>query len=459
MIEKITELKNLTNSKKVKEVCEGAISAISSAIYNGVTPEAKIEIEKVAITNLFEELSKHKDVEGVKEWLANQKRLFTIQNLGVRDAVNSLNETEDLKQVLESFKDALNQGVHEARLYEQFITALSPFGYFPTVGNAIKSIEDRVNLYKTDVDILKILETMKDTRSNYLVPLIEDVVNNYLSNKNKQTKYQLSETLMKFTYDPFVRDIASLLTLDATELQLEYANAQCDIEKVYSPVLYLRENEAIFSVNKVYYIKKGNNVTRLPQVEVLQLDEEFKSLCETLNNPNIVVEKEGITVYFGNDKAFITEDSLVINDKEINNEEFKNSVEVSELAGNRGFYSLIEFLKSNINEIAEVDFVKRVYLKEDENRSADVFKLRDNVFITTHNPEMGKSTFYRNVNPIQARNIMMEHLRYDISSLVEGLLPNEEKINAQIKDTKDSYNSYIIDLEKRITEFKLNSFG
>jgi hypothetical protein len=397
MIDRINELKQQTNSEDVKRFCEGAITAISSAIYNGVTPDAKQEIERVALTNLFEDLEKVED-ESVKEWVSNQKRLYTIRNLGVREAVNSLKESKELDEVLEKFRDALDQGVHEARLYEQFITALSPFGYFPTVGNAIQAVSDRVKQYKTDVDIVKILEMMKETRSNYLVPLIEDDINNYLADKTHQKRYHLSEKLMKFTYDPFVRDIASLLTLDATELQLEYANAECDIDKVYSPVLFLGENEAVFSVNKVYYVKKGNNVSRLPEVDVMKLDEEFKTLCETIANPNVIVDKKGITVYFGNEKAFINEDGVEVNDKQMTNEEFQNASSVSEWGSrNKGFYPLVEFLRKNFEEVAEVDFVKRVFLKENDSHSADIFKLRDNVFITTHNPELGKSTFYHNV--------------------------------------------------------------
>jgi len=458
MIKKINELISKTESNIVKGLCESALATISSAVYNGVTPDAKFEIERVTINNLFEQLSKHTKEVSVNEWLNGQKRLFTIKNLGVRDAVNSLQESKELKEILSAFKDALDNGVHESRLYEQFITALSPFGYFPTVGNAIQSIKDRVDAYKTDVDIIKILETMKETRSNYLVPMIEDVINDYLSNKTLQSKHILSETLMKFTYDPFVRDIASLLILDATELQLEYANAQCDIDKVYSPVLYIGENEAIFGVNKVYYIKKGNNISKLSNVEVLQLDEEFKALCEALSNPNVVVEKNGLTIYFGNEKAFINENEIVINEKKMTEEELKNSASLSEWTGNRGFYQLVEFLQSNFSEIAEIDFVKRVYLKENENVAADIFKLRDNVFITTHNPEMGKSTFYRNINPIQAKNIMMEHLRFDVTSLYKGLLPDEEKINEQIKETKEEYNSYITDLTNKINNFKANPY-
>lgn len=459
MIEKINELKNKVNSLEVKTLCENAISIVSSAIYNAITPEAKLEIEKVAMNNLFEGLTKHKNVIGVSEWLSNETRLYALKNLGVRDAINSLNESKELKVVLEQYKESLNNGIHECRLYESFITALSPFGYFPTVGNAVQAIKDRVNKYKNDVDILKILETMKETRSNYLVPLIETVVNNYLSNKTQQNKHILHETLIKFTYDPFVRDIVNLVSLDATELQLEYANAQCDIEKVYSPVLYIGENEAVFAVNKQYYVKKGNNISRLPEIEVLKLDEEFKTLCETLSNPNIIVEKNGVTVYFGNDKAFINDKEVIVNEQKMTKEQFVNAASISEWAGNRGFFQLVEFLNSNYNEIAEIDFVKRVYLKENENFSADVFKLRDNVFITTHNPELNKSTFYRNINPIQAKNIMMEHLRFDVTSLYKGILPDEQKIIEEINETKQEYLNYMSELESKINQFRNNEYG
>ena len=34
--------------------------------------------------------------------------------------------------------------------------------------------------------------------------------------------------MIKFSYDPFVRDILSILMLDVTELKLEYANAAAD---------------------------------------------------------------------------------------------------------------------------------------------------------------------------------------------------------------------------------------
>jgi len=293
MIEKINVLKSKTENNDSRNLCEEAISTMNSALYENVPEDARIELEKAVIEKLFENLSKIEDQE-TQEWLDNSKRNWAVQNLGVREAINSLfieetKENASLLQVLEYFKAQLTV-VPEVLLYESFISSLQSFNYFPRVGGAIQAIKDRVDNYEADVSISKIMETMKRTRSHYLVPLIDDLVQNYLDNKNMQTKSSLKEGLIKYSYDPFVRDLINLVTADATDLQLEYANAQCDIEKVYSPVLYLGENEAVFGVRGSYYVKKGNTLSKLNRDNVSRLDPEFTKVCEAINNPNVVID-------------------------------------------------------------------------------------------------------------------------------------------------------------------------
>ena len=75
MIEKINQLKGKTTSAEVKALCETAIAGLSSTMYNSMTPEAKNEIEKFSVTNLFEGLSKIQDPDAQK-WLERQKRAW-----------------------------------------------------------------------------------------------------------------------------------------------------------------------------------------------------------------------------------------------------------------------------------------------------------------------------------------------------------------------------------------------
>jgi hypothetical protein len=462
MIEKINSLKSNSKDSIVKSLCEDALSSLSSPTYLNIPENARVEVERATMENLFEELSGVKD-KNTQKWLKNAKRSWAIKNLGIREAVNSLSvgetaENITLQQVVEHYKKLL-EVQPEVLLYESFISGLQSFLYFPKVGNAIEAIEDRVKNYNADVSISKIMETMKKSKSNYLIPLIEDLVQNYLDDKNMQTKSSLKEGLIKFSYDPFIRDLINLVSADATDLQLEYANAQCDIEKVYSPVLYLGENEAVFGVRGSFYIKKGNTLSRLTKDSISRLDPEFVSLCEAINSSDVIIDGKSITIYEGSNKAVIKNDGISVNGKEFTNEDFKNSAEIAEWTGKGKFLSLVEKFRSNFDEIAEVDFAKRVFLKENTEYAADVFKLRGNISIATYNPSMDKGTFYRNVNPIQAKGLMMEHLRFDVSKAFSELLPDEDKINEEIDSTKKEYNGYISDLEKKISEFKLNPFS
>ena len=460
MITKINQLKEETKIAEVKQLCESAIVAISSAIYKGVTSDAQLEIERVALSNLFEGLNKYSSNKNVSEWLTNQKRLYSIKHLGVRKAVKTLLEKEakydlTLAGILEDFRDKLEQDVPEVLLYEAFISAMSGFNHLPAVNTELNAVASRVDQYRNDVDISKIIAVMKDTRSNYLIPLIEDVVDNYLNSKTEQTKSHLKETLVKFSYDPFIRDIINIITLDATQLQLEYANAACDIEdKLFSPVLYLGENEVLFNVKGTYYVKKGNYVNKLKREEVSKLDEAFRNFCDLLNLPNVEVSSKDIKVFMGNDNALLTDSQTLVNGKPFAANQLNESVEVARWKGNTEFFSTVNLLRENFNEIAEIDFVKRVYLKENEKYAADVFKLRDNIFITTFDPINNKTTFYRNINPIQAEKVMMEHMRFDVSKTFKDILPNKEKVLAEIDETKKEYSNYIRELEERISIFE-----
>lgn len=459
MITKINQLKSSTTNIKVQQLCESTIAAISSAIYNGVTPDAQYEIERVALNNLFENLKKYSNDAIITEWLSNQKRLYSVKNIGVRAAINTLMVKEGktnptLAGILESYKEKLDQNVSEVLLYEAFTSAISGFNFVPAVQTELSAIGERTTKYKNDIDITKILETMKETRSNYLIPLIEDVVDNYLTNKTEQNKHILKETLVMYHYDPFVRDILNIIMLDASNLQLEYANATCNIEeKIYSPILYLGENEVLFNVKNSYYVKKGNHLARLKRDKVTNLDENFRSLCESLNKPNVEITSDEITVYMGNDKVILNENETFINGKSFTKQQINESMTAATWAGNVDLYQFVNVLRDNFNDIAEIDFVKRVYLKENENYAADVFKLRDNIYITTHDPINNKTTFYRNINPIQADKIMMEHMRFDISQTFKDILPNKEKVLSEIEDTKKEYSDYIQTLVEKINHF------
>lgn len=387
-----------------------------------------------------------------------------INNILVKESKN-----ESLKAFCQQYIYALNNGKCEEVLYESFISGASNWRYLNAVDTELSAMHDRISKYKQDIDIKKIFEIMKETASYYLLPLIETRVVEYLDNKNENTKAVLRQYLHAFEYDPFVRDIVRIIELDQSfnnkeKLDgvylgeaIEILNNKVRTEKIYSPILFIKENECVFNVKGTYYSRKGNSISKLSKSSVASLNESYKTLCNVMNHSSVVVNEgeDSITIYDGSDKAVISEMDIVLNESRITTDELNNLSYMSHLMheSKDGFYNAIRIINENFDKIGYIDFVKHVAMNEStDGRSVHVFKIKDNIFVTTINENMGTSTFYRNVNPIQCRTYINEHMDINVAPLFEDVLPDQDAVEKNIEDTKQQYEIYIEDLKSKKEE-------
>ncbi|MEG1009376.1 MAG: hypothetical protein RSF67_06170, partial [Clostridia bacterium] len=296
------------------------------------------------------------------------------------------------------------------------------------------------------------VETMKDTKSSYLVPLIENVINDYITNKTQQTKSAVKYTLEKFAYDPFVRDILNIVNMDATSLQLEYNNSKNSISPIYSPVYYVSENVAVFNSFGEFYIKKSNVLSKLPTSEISKLPESFVKLCNILNDDRVEILDENIKIYLNKDIAIINENELLINGISYDNNSLTESLIKCKMMNKRtDIYEVASLIKEQFETIAEIDFGKRIFESNNSKKYADIFKLRDNIYINVS--DGFKKTFYKGINPLEAKNIIKENINHDITSVFSSIIPKYEKRLKEINETKNEYLNYILDIEKNIEKF------
>jgi len=383
----------------------------------------------------------------------------TIKNI----MKNSTNE--GLKAFCEQYITALNSGRAEETLYESFISGISKWNYLNAVDTEMSALKDRVSKYQQDIDLKKILKVMEGTSSYYIVPLIEGVVADYVDNKTMANKAVLKQRLQAFEYDPFVRDILNVVMLDQSLANtvylgesVEQLNSYVHTEKVFSPVQYVKENECIFNVKGTYYNRKGNAITKLSKQSIENLDESFKTLCNLINHPAVKIDELAnvISIYEGKDSAKISETSIILNGEEKTTDEITKIANMSHLMNEHkeGFYAAIKMINENFDKIAYIDFVKRVAMNESNGKTADVFRIKNNIFVTTTDAVLGTSTFYRNANPIQCRNYINEHMGINVAPLFEDILPNQKAILEGIEDTKKSYENYIDELTSQKEEFE-----
>ena len=376
---------------------------------------------------------------------------------------NSTNE--GLKAFCEQYINALNMGKAEETLYEGFISGISKWNYLSAVDTEMSALKDRISKYQQDIDLKKILKIMEGTGSYYIVPLIEGVVADYMENKTMSNKSVLKQRLQAFEYDPFVRDILNIVMLDQSIANTVYLgesveklNNYVHTEKVFSPVQYVKENECIFNVKGTYYNRKGNAITKLSKQSIDNLDESFKTLCNLINHPAVKIDElaNTISIYEGKDSAKISETAITLNGEEKTTAEIDKIANMSYLMNEHkeGFYAAIKMINENFDKIAYIDFVKRVAMNESNGKTADVFRIKNNIFVTTSNAALGTSTFYRNANPIQCRNYINEHMGINVAPLFEDILPNQKAILEGIEDTKKSYENYLDELNNQKAEFE-----
>ena len=347
---------------------------------------------------------------------------------------------------------------------------MSKFNYLLPVDKAIKAINEKVSEKREEITLTKILEEMKDDHASFIyVELIQEDVARYVKEPNATNRVQLRNALMPYASDPYINEMFNVLYADnsrrANELtekalnikdQINIIRENATVSNIYTPVQYIRENECIFNVNGQFYVKKGNNIAVLDEKYVDQLDERFVELCQLVNDPHVEINEDYIVLH-GNDKyATIYEGYVDIYGHKESKESLRNLREMCMKYDDydTNFYIMCSCLLENFNNIAKVDWAKHVTLNENNNISADLFKLDQNIFIATHNDAIAQHTFYRNVNPIFCKNKLNEHMGINVSSLFSDLLPSQDKIILKLNETKNSYEDSIEKYEDMIEKLK-----
>lgn len=397
------------------------------------------------------------------------------QGINLSEHINNIRHSDAssnqrLMEVINLYSNAINQGAYEERLYETFLQNISKFNYLLPVSKAMKSITEKVDSKREEITLTKILEEMKDDHSSFIyVDLIQEDVARYVKEPNAINRVQLRNALMPYASDPYINEMFNVIYSDnsrrANELtekalnikdQINIIRENATVSNIYTPVQYVKENEAIFNVNGQFYVKKGNNIAVLEDKLVDQLDERFVELCRLVNDPHVEINEDHIILHSNDKYATIFEGYVDIYGHKESKETLRNLREMCMKYDDydTNFYIMCSCLLENFNNIAKIDWAKHVTLNENNNINADLFRLDQNIFIATHNDAIGQHTFYRNVNPIFCKNKLNEHMGINVSSLFSDLLPSQDKIILKLNETKNQYEDSIEKYEDMIE--KLN---
>ena len=443
------KIERANEEKKIKKIQE-QIEAYANQIFDNAIQEREEEKAKLNLANIAN-----------SNGIGLTEAIKTIANSNARDNAG-------LMQKIDEYAGALTHGAYEERLYETFITNMQKYNYLLPVERAIKMIKENVEKRNLPIMITKILEEMSESMSYYIVPLIEEDCARFVKEPTPTNRVQMRNALVPHAGDPYVYAMLEAIDRDDTKAfnslsekalsikdQIKMIRQNTTMSEIYSPIQYIKENECVFNASGQFYVKKGNNLAKLDEQYIPQLSEKFIALCQLVNDPRVAIDEDKI-IFASNDKvAYIYEGYVDINGCRESRETLRNLNEMCmKYDFDTDFYIMCSCLHENFNNIAHVNFAKHVSLNENSNINLDLFRLGNNIFINTVNEAVAQSTFYRDVNPIQCKNIINNHMGIGVASLFEDLVPSQDKIILRLNETQNEYESAIAKYEATIEKLE-----
>lgn len=420
---------------------------------------------------VFEEAEK--EAQELKESMTFSN-IINSNGIDLKGAIKKIVKTdaaknEKLLTIVNEYAGALTQGAYEERLYETFIHNLKKFDYLVPVEEAISYVQENVKGKQLPIFITKTLEEMADSSSYFIIPLIEETCARFVKEPNPTNRVQLRQALSSFASNPYVFKIIEAIELDDSKGnntlseqaidvkdKIKLIRQNATISNLYSPVQYIKENESVFNIRGQYYVKKGNNISKIDESYVNNLSQKFVELCNLVNDPSVVINEDVITLSENGLIAEIHEGYADINGIRESQQTLRDltGMQIKYQDSDANFFIKCSCLLENFNNIADINFAKHVSLNENAHINFDLFNLGDHIFINAVNEDIAHSTFYRDVNPIQCKNIINNHMGINVASLFENLIPSQEKIIMKLNETQNEYQTNIDKLEETIAKAK-----
>lgn len=468
----VLSMYNSKNTETLKECV--SLDVYAKKLGNKVVcvSEAKVEEPEVVYTKeqvkkiAENAIAEYKKAEEAKK--APKATLATLEDkTGLCESINRIlakeSRNEKLRKVCESYLAEVRRGVSPAMLAESFIATCGPFGYLNAVDTELTAMGQKMTKYKQEINIMKILEMMKQTTSYYIVPLIEECVVNYVNNKCAPTRVMLAQCCENFMYDQFVRDLMYVVNSDQSIENLYLTNANVDVLEgakttvPFSPILYLNENAFVFNVFGNYYTKRGNRISKVSKNDFAKIDEGYKNLCAVCNSEGVSLNEltENVEVRSKDyeHKAIISEGHVEIDGKEVNLSEISSDayLRMAMYEGLGDFYTKVIAIANNYDIMSKLDFVKRVTMNE-STKSVDLFRSGNVINVALN--EGADSKYYENINPIRCKNFINEHMNVGISAMFEDILPNQKLLESEMEDTKQNYECALQKLKEKKAELE-----
>ena len=370
LINKLQNLKETTQSREVKDLCEAYISelkngntsinesqvveAIEAKVENTISPMEALRNEELdrsrsrakmlaeswgGIGKGFSKTS-GSYVDGVKD----EERSTTEIESRLNEAIGQMaqfdksaesfvtsNQVEKLG-ILESILDLSKKGIYEHGSFkilcenyvnliknkalpeywvaEAFISDFSNYAWDASVKAVVNRVTESCNTLRPEIEASKALYQIANAGSSDFYSPVKESISKWLVSEGKSVA-ALSRDLRVWSFNPIVKNLINTLTVlesNGSKMNIPTINGNSEVKKIYSPVL-VEGNKTIFGIGKTLFEGSNEGVRKLSNRDIANMDKDFLGLLETFYSEAVKTDERGIHVYAGDTRISIVSEN------------------------------------------------------------------------------------------------------------------------------------------------------
>jgi hypothetical protein len=239
-----------------------------------------------------------------------------VENLGILESILTLSkkgiyEHANFKILCENYVNILkNKNVPEYWVAENFISDFSNFSWDSSVKAVVNRVAESCNTLRPEIEVSKALYQIENTGSSDFYTPVKESISKWLVSESKSIP-ALSKELRVWSFNPVVKNLINNLTLletNDTRMNIPTVNGNSEVKKIYSPVL-VENNKTIFAIGKTLFEGSSEGVRKLSNRDIANMDKEFLGLLETFYTEGVKVDEKGISIYAGDTRISIVEEN------------------------------------------------------------------------------------------------------------------------------------------------------
>lgn len=375
---------------------------------------------------------------------------------------SSFNDIPAGKILLEKYEYLLlEKDVPEAFLIEGLIGDLRSFSWENSVIPVLENVSKVYDNRRREIEVLKTYQNIKNSQGRDLYSDATSEMKNWLVSE-KRSSDALIYNLKRFGFNPMVRDLISFLSIyensNPDKFSIGYDNNVCEVLNIYSPI-EVNENEVIF-YSSGKFLKMNESEGTLIECKMEDISDDLANKSGMISDKDIKISNNKISLKLGDSKLDIIFENdnktIYLDGKKTEEKDLPIAVSITTnniLENSNHMISKAVFIAKAAEDLIDLDFGKKIKSKIFEGVEANIFKIKDKIFIQTINPSMKVNKIYEG-NATQAINTIKDFIKFDISESLSEFLENEEKVLSIMKNDKNELIKNIGILEGEIRKIE-----